>query len=242
MIGIIGAMESEVAGLIEKMEDAQCREISMVRLYIGRLCGEDAVVARAGVGKVSAAVTAQTMILEYKPELLIFTGVAGSLSKDVRVWDLVISDETAEHDMDTSALGDPVGFISGLGVIRMKADKDTADRLYSLAQEMAREKAFGEDADTRVFRGLIVSGDQFIATKEQRDRIHKNFPDALCTEMEGASIGHVCYQNGVPFCIIRSISDNSDDETGVDFNEFVNRACRVSNDLVLRFLESRNRA
>ncbi len=227
MTGIIGAMEMEVQGLVERMEEPCIETISGIKFYQGRLMGKPVVVAQCGVGKVAAAVVAQTMILRYGVDLLVNTGVAGSLSKDVRIFDLVISTETAEHDMDTSPLGDEIGYISGLGIVRMKADEAAAESFARQAEAMG----------INVRRGLVVSGDQFIASEQQRIKIKSSFPDALCAEMEGASIGHVCYQNSVPFCIIRAISDNADGEADMDFPSFAKKASQVSTQLVLKYLE-----
>ena len=229
MIGIIGAMESEVFGLVQDMEQEHSEVISGITFYIGMLKNSPVVVAQCGVGKVAAAVVAQTMILKYNVQSVINTGVAGALSKDLRICDLVISSETVEHDMDTSPIGDPVGLISGMNIIRMQADPGISEDLTRIAK----------DQGDHVLHGLVATGDQFIASSAQKEKILGNFPDALCAEMEGSAIAHVCTQNQVPFCILRSISDNADGDADMDFPTFAAKAAEVSIHLLEKYLEEK---
>ena len=226
-IGIIGAMDIEVEELINSMEDAKKQTISNIDYYEGKLQGKNVVVAKCGVGKVHAAVCSQTMILKYGPDAIINTGVAGSLSSELDIADIVISDGVVQHDFDVSAFGKPLGLISGLDLIKIPCNDELVNRLIRASQILE---------DTNVAVGTIASGDQFIGSKEKKDYIVNNF-NALCTEMEGASIGHVCYINDVDFCIVRAMSDKADGTANMDFDEFVQIAVDKSIKLINNFLK-----
>ena len=178
------------------MDNAVVETISTIDFYKGNINGVETVVAVAGVGKVNAAVCAQTMILKYSPDIMINVGVAGGLSEEFKIGDIAVADSVVEHDMDTSPIGDPVGLISGINLVNIPCDKKLADLM---------EQAVSKVGTITSKRGVIASGDQFISKQEQRDRIKDNF-GAIAAEMEGASIGHVCYMNGVPFGVLRAIS------------------------------------
>lgn len=227
-IGIIGAMDIEVTELIESMENIKKETISGIVYYQGTLQGKDVVVAKCGIGKVHAAVCAQTMILKYAPNTIINTGVAGSLSSSLDIGDLVVSNKVVQHDFDTSGVGDPIGLISGLDLIEIPCPETLVEKI---------EKSAKQIADTKVFVGIIASGDQFICSASKKDYIVDNF-NALCAEMEGAAIGHVCYLNNVDFCIIRAISDKADGSAHMDFPAFVQIAAKKSINLINNFLKT----
>ena len=200
------------------MSECKIDTISGIDFYSGKIDGTDAVVATAGIGKVNAAVCAQTMILTYSPDVVINIGVAGGLSKELKIGDIAIADAVVEHDMDTTAVGDPLGLISGINMVEMPCDKVTADLL---------EKAVHSVGGINTQRGVIASGDQFISTNEQRNKIIDNF-GAIAAEMEGASIGHVCTMNKVPFGVLRAISDGANDDSVVDYPTFAKQAAANS--------------
>jgi len=227
-IGIIGAMDVEVAELIESMENIKKEEISSIVYYEGKLQGKDVVVAKCGIGKVYAAVCAQTMILKYSPDAIINIVVAGSLNLDLDIADLVISSKVVQHDMDTSALGDPVGLISGIDLIEIPCSADLVEKIENSAKLIE---------ETNVFVGTIASGDQFISSMSRKDYIVEHF-NALCAEMEGAAIGQVCYLNNVDFCIVRAISDKADGSAHMDFPTFVQIAAKKSTKLINNFLKT----
>ncbi len=227
-IGIIGAMDIEVAELISSMENIKKETISSTVYYEGTLQGRNVVVAKCGVGKVHAAVCAQTMILKYKPDCIITTGVAGSLNSDLDIADLVISESVVQHDYDTSGFGDPVGLISGINLINIPCSKTLVEKIQSSAKTIE---------GTNVIVGTIASGDQFICSQDRKDYIVKHF-DALCAEMEGAAIGHVCYLNNVDFCIVRAISDKADGSAHMDFPSFTKIAANKSTQLISTFLKN----
>lgn len=227
LIGIIGAMELEIEALKELMDSARIETVSSVYFYRGRISGREVVVAAAGVGKVNAAVCAQTMILQYSPDLVINVGVAGGLDTGFKIGDIAVADSVVEHDMDTTAIGDPAGLISGINKVYMECD----EKIASLMENAAKSVGLG------VKRGIIVSGDQFISTQEQRDKILSNF-DAIAAEMEGAAIGHVCAMNGVKFGVLRAISDGANNDSTMDYPTFARMAAANSIKIILELLNN----
>ena len=161
LVGIIGAMDLEVQALKGLMDNAVVETISTIDFYKGNINGVETVVAVAGVGKVNAAVCAQTMILKYSPDIMINVGVAGGLSDEFKIGDIAVADSVVEHDMDTSPIGDPVGLISGINLVNIPCDKKLADLM---------EQAVSKVGTITSKRGVIASGDQFISKQEQRDR------------------------------------------------------------------------
>ena len=227
LIGIIGAMEVEVQALKDLMDNAELKEISSVVFYRGKINGIDTVVAVAGVGKVNAAVCAQTMILEYSPDYIINTGVAGGLSEELKIGDVAVADKVAEHDMDTSPLGDELGFITGIDRVYMPCDEYISGLMYDAAKSVDGINAV---------RGTIASGDQFIASEEQRGFIKKNF-SAVAAEMEGAAIGHVCTMNNVKFGVLRAISDGANSDSTIDFPTFTKMAVKNTVEIIVKMLD-----
>ncbi|MBE6562798.1 MAG: 5'-methylthioadenosine/adenosylhomocysteine nucleosidase [Ruminococcaceae bacterium] len=229
MIGIIGAMEVEVAALKSEIENKEVTEISGIEFVKGDLCGKEVVVAKCGVGKVFAALCAQTMILKFAPDCIINTGVAGSLSEKLGVCDVAIAESVVQHDMDTSAIGDPVGLISGINIINIPADKNVSELLTSVVSDLG----------INTYAGAIASGDQFISSAEKKSYITNTFCAVAC-EMEGAAIGHVCYVNNVPFGVVRAISDNADGTSHMDFPTFAAKAAEISIKTVKEFVKRKN--
>ena len=215
MIGIIGAMEEEVAALKKEMKDAQIVEHASMTFYKGILCDKEAVVVRSGIGKINAAVCAQILIDSFGVDALINTGVAGSLDARIDIGDMVISTDAVHHDMDATGFGDPIGQVPRMDTLSFPAD----ERLVKLASE-ANEAV---NPDIHTFTGRIASGDQFVSLPEVKDRIVENF-HALCTEMEGASIAHTAYLNKVSCVIIRAISDKADNSATMDYPTFEKKA------------------
>ncbi len=227
MVGIIGAMQVEVEALKAMMSNVTVHKVGRIELYQGVLSGVDVVVAVAGVGKVNAAMCAQTMILKFSPKVIINIGVAGGLTSELKIGDIAVATDVVEHDMDTSPLGDELGYISGLDVIKMPCAKWVTDILFKAAETLDGIK---------VIEGTIASGDQFINSAEKKKWIVDNF-GAVAAEMEGASIGHVCYANDVDFCVVRAISDGADDDSHLSFTEFVELAAKNSIKMILAFLD-----
>ena len=225
MIGIIGAMGVEVSALADLLENKKSEQVSGVEYLSGTIYGRDVVLAVCGIGKVFAAICAQTMILKYNPEIIINTGVAGTLSEELSIGDIAISDYVVQHDMDTSPLGDPVGLLSGINIVKIPADEATYKKIESAV------KATG----TNYRIGTIASGDQFLASNEVKKRIVDNF-GAIAGEMEGGSIGHVCYVNKVPFCVLRAISDCADGTGAENYMEFLDKAAENAVEVMKNFI------
>lgn len=226
MIGIIGAMDIEVNNLKALIENKQTKTISGNEFVWGTIYNKEVVVAKCGIGKVFAAICAQTMILNFNPEYIINTGVAGTLTKELSVGDIAISSSVVQHDMDTSPLGDPVGLVSGINVINFNAN----EHLIKSVEAVLKENNFNFKT------GIIASGDQFIATKTQKESIVKNF-NAIACEMEGASIGHTAYVNNVSFIVIRAISDSADDSSTLDYPTFLKMAAENSTKITLNLIK-----
>ncbi len=225
-IGIIGAMKPETDGLIALMKDKEAVTLGGITFTYGTLCEKSAVISTCGVGKVFAAMAAEAMILGFSPDAIINTGVAGTLSDEIKIGGTVVATALVQHDMDTSALGDPVGLISGINIVDIPCSPALVDGLSACVREL----------EIPCLCGKIASGDQFICSAEQKTRITETFSAVAC-EMEGAAIGQVCYVNGVDFCVLRSISDGGDEESSMDYPKFVEMAAKRSISVLCRFLE-----
>lgn len=224
MLGIIGAMDEEVAKVKEQMQNVDVMTKAAMEFFKGTLSGQPVVVVRSGIGKVNAAMCAQILIDEYHVDAIINTGIAGSLNASIDIGDIVLSTDTLEHDMDAVAFGYPVGQIPRMDTLSFEADA----KLRSVAKA-ACEKV---NPEVKVFEGRVVSGDQFISDKAKKQWLVENFA-GYCTEMEGAAIAHAAYLNNVPFLIIRAISDKADDSASVDYPTFEAKAIEHSVKLLL---------
>jgi len=227
MIGIIGAMEEEVAALKEAMDIQEIVEKASMTFCKGVLCGKDVVVVRSGIGKVNAGICAQILADKFDVDVLINTGIAGSLNAAIDIGDMVISTDAVHHDMDATLFGDLIGQVPRMAVRYFPADEEL----------VAKAKAANEKAnpDIKTFTGRIATGDQFVASKEVKDRIVNNF-GAYCTEMEGAGIAHAAYLNNISYVIVRAISDKADNSATMDYPEFEKQAIVHSVRLVKEFL------
>lgn len=225
-LGIIAAMDKEANPLIEQMTDKRVETVSGITFTSGKLRGHSAVVAICGIGKVFAAMCAQTMILKYAPARIINTGVAGSLTTQLGIGDLAIAKRVVQHDMDTSALGDLKGLISGINEVYLPADEAMGELLLDTAKEIGVNALYG----------VIASGDQFVSDDKRKEFIRCNF-DGIACEMEGAAIGQVCFVNKVPFAIIRAISDDASGEAQMDYPQFAALAAKQSVALLCRMAE-----
>ena len=223
LIGIIGAMQVETEGLVAEMTNTVSETVSGVKFTRGTLCGREVVVATCGVGKVFAAICAEAMILKYGVGALLNTGVAGGLLPELEVGDVALADKVVQHDMNTTALGDAPGLLSGINVVELPVAKELLKPLCEATAELEYNGAVG----------TIASGDLFVHKASTKAFITKTF-DAIACEMEGAAIGHVAYVNEVPFAVLRVISDGGD---GMEFTEFVKIAAERSVKLTKKFLE-----
>lgn len=225
LIGVIGAMKPEIDALKERLTDKQVTTVSGVEFVRGQFEGTEVVAAVCGIGKVFAAICAQTMILTFHPDLVINIGVAGSLSPELNIADIAVADSVVQHDMDTSPLGDPLGLISGINIINFPC----AEKYVRLFEQAVADS--GMHSQT----GVIVSGDCFVNSSEKKEWLRANFNGIAC-EMEGASIGHVCYVNDTEFCIIRAMSDNGDEDSDRDYVNSLQRASDAALEVMYTFL------
>lgn len=211
MIGIICALKIEVDGLKELMENAEVKKKAGLEFTSGKIFDKDVVLLECGKGKVNAAVGAQIMIDLFKPDAIISSGIAGSLAKGVTVGDIVISTDCVEHDINCTALEEPRGQIwfPDEKRIDIPADEELCGRLAECCTNLG----------AHVRKGRIATGDMFITYVRQREFIAFEF-EAICCEMEGGAVGHVCYMNKVPFAILRSISDDLKFNKPENYEEF----------------------
>ena len=227
-IGIIGAMEQEVAKIKEKMQDVTITSKACMDFYEGTLEGKKVVVVRSGIGKVNAGMCTQILADVFGVEAVINTGIAGSLNNDVNIGDIVLSTDVLHHDMDATGFGYKKGQIPQMDVFSFQADEELAEKAKKVCEKV--------NPEIKVFRGRVVSGDQFIADKTVKQRIVDNF-QGFCTEMEGAAIAQASYLNGVPFVIIRAISDKADDSAVMDYPAFEKKAVEHSVRLIEALME-----
>ncbi|MBQ8804117.1 MAG: 5'-methylthioadenosine/adenosylhomocysteine nucleosidase [Tyzzerella sp.] len=227
IIGIIGAMEEEVAVLKQAMEIEETVTYASMDFCKGKLCGKDVVIVRSGIGKVNAGICAQVLVDKFNVEVLINTGIAGSLDAAIDIGDMVISTDLVEHDMDASIFGDPIGQVPRMDTFSFPADASLVEKALAANAEA--------NPDIKTFTGRIVSGDQFVSSSEVKDRLVNLF-QAKCTEMEGAAIAHAAYLNKVSCVIIRAISDKADNSATMDYPTFEKKAIEHSVRLVQNLL------
>ena len=209
-LGIIGAMAVEIAALQENMENTTVINRAGMDFYEGKLRGLDVVVVQCGVGKINAAICTQVLCDCFGVTHLVNTGIAGSLCAELDIGDLVISKDAIHHDFDLRFWGRPIGQVPGMDVIAFPAEETMMNLALAAAETV-------NPGHSKV--GRVASGDQFICSREQKDKIIAD-TGAICAEMEGAAIAHTAYRNGVPFVIIRAISDKADDSAEMDYPTF----------------------
>ena len=209
-LGIIGAMQVEVEALVGKLENKTEHRQGWITFYEGVLEGLDVVIVQCGVGKVNAAICAQILISVYGVTHLVNTGIAGSLCAELDIGDLVISKDAMYHDFDCVHFGYEMGRVPGMDTVAFPADETLAGYAFTVAEEV-------NPGHTKT--GRVATGDLFVAEKAAKNAIIAK-TGALCTEMEGAAIAHTAYRNGVPFVIIRAISDKADNSAEMDYPVF----------------------
>lgn len=222
MIGIIGAMDVEVDGIKSEMTSKETKTIAGIDFVSGLLYGKQCVVARCSPGKVNAAACAQIMALEFHPRMIINPGVAGGIGEGIKIGDVVIGTSCVQHDCDSQALGDPAGMVSGINLVNIPCDEELSQKIFDHAKKIY---------DGQILRGVIVTGDQFISDSKKGKELNETFGGLAC-EMEGGAIAHVCYINKIPFGVIRTISDNGNDDAHMDFPTFVALAAAKEIELI----------
>ena len=225
LIGIIGAMQTEIDDLRAQMQDVTVQTIAGKEFVLGTWEGRPIVAAVSGIGKVFSAMCTQTMILHFSPSLILNVGVSGSLSPTLSIGDIAVADNVVQHDMDTTPIGDPPGFLSGIDRVYLPCTPSYVQLLERAAD------ALGLHHET----GVIASGDIFVHTTAQKNRIQEQF-HAISCEMEGGSIGTVCFVNGVDFCVLRAISDGGNEDAAEDYTASLRKASLAAQNVLYAFL------
>ncbi len=225
-IGIIGAMEEEVALLREKITNKGQETIAGCEYTTGEMEGVEVVLLRSGIGKVNAALSTAVLLERYKPDYVINTGSAGGFNPNLNVGDVVISTEVRHHDVDVTVFGYEYGQVP-----QLPAAFEADSKLLQIAEDCAKEIT-----DIQVVRGLIATGDSFMNDPVRVNFVREKFKDIQAAEMEAAAIAQVSYQFGVPFVVIRSLSDIAGKDSDVSFEQFLDKAALHSAELVMKIV------
>lgn len=226
-IAIIGAMEEEVQLLREALQDAQTERIAGTEYTAGTYEGKEVVLMKSGIGKVSTAMSTAILLDRYKPTVVINTGSAGGYDPTLKVGAIVISDEVRHHDVDVRVFGYEIGQVP-----QMPAAFKSDAQLIDVAKEAV--EAIGEHP---YGIGLICSGDVFMSDPERVELVRSQFPTMKAVEMEAAAVAQVCYQFGIPFVVIRALSDIAGQQSNISFDEFLPVAAKHSTQVVLKAIE-----
>lgn len=237
ILGIMGAIPEEINGLISLLTNKREHRIGKRIYYTGELQNQPVVLVYARIGKVAAATTVTTLVLHFKITKLLFTGVAGAIHPDLKIGDIVLATNLLQHDMNAFPLM-PKFEIPLLGKtffetdpeLFLKAKKELLTLLNSKNLHRVISKNDLDHFDIhapKLHEGTIASGDQFFSTSQQKCELNLVLPDVLCVEMEGASVAQVCYELGIPFLVIRTISDEADDKSSIDFQSFIEKIASI---------------
>jgi adenosylhomocysteine/aminodeoxyfutalosine nucleosidase len=224
-IAIMGAMREEIAPLLASVENIKEVDYANNIYYEASYKGKDVVIAYSKIGKVFSTLTATILIEKFGCRTLLFSGVAGGISSDLKIGDLIIADGLCQHDLDITAFGHPYGYVPE-GEVCIPTDV----RLRGIAKEVAKTKGI------TLKEGVIATGDQFVSCSEKKTWIEQTFKaDAL--EMEGASVAVVCNALNIPFFILRAISDTADGNAEIDFDKFLESSAKISAGFILDMVE-----
>lgn len=229
-VAIIGAMEEEVVILRENINNLKIETIAGYEFSTGEMNGVEVILLRSGIGKVNAAMSSTILLHQYKPDVVINTGSAGGFNPSLKVGDIVISTEVRHHDVDATIFGYEYGQVP-----QMPAAFNADEKLISIAK-----KAAESIQDVQVSKGLIATGDSFMNDPERVAFVHEKFPQLQAAEMEAAAIAQVAYQFGIPFVIIRSLSDIAGKESNISFDQFLETAALHSAKLVMEMVKHFN--
>jgi len=224
-IAIMGAMPEEIAPILKAIGEYKTTEYAKNTYYEAEYKGVKLVIAGSKIGKVFSTLTATTLIEHFGAQKLLFSGVAGAISPELNVGDLVVASKLAQHDLDITAFGHPFGFVPE-GSVYVEADKQMIDMAKNVASSMGR----------MVKEGIIATGDQFVADEKRKDWIGETF-DAVALEMEGGSVAVVCDALNVPFFILRSISDAADMDASFSFDEFLESSAIISAEFIMKMVD-----
>ena len=217
MIGIIGAVDEEAAEIKKEIKDIKEEVISGIPFFRGKFNEKEVVFVQSGIGKVNAAITATLLIEKFNVKTVIFSGVAGSLNKDLKVGDVVAGVDVIQHDVDATAFGYKIGQIPQMKQWAFEPDKNLLEKVQNISH--------------KVILGRILTGDQFISKKDVKIKLGKDF-SALCVDMESGAVAQVCSRLNVKFLIIRSISDSITDESDIEYCSFVKLAAKNSKEIL----------
>ncbi|MNK25680.1 Aminodeoxyfutalosine nucleosidase [compost metagenome] len=230
-LGLLGAMDEEIALLLADMESKETVHFSGITFTKGSLYGKQVVVCKSGVGKVNAAVTTQVLIDRFGVSAILFTGVAGAANPDLNIGDIVISSSCQQHDMDVTALGFPKGVIPYQEVSDFPADRTLVKLAEAACSRICKDHKF--------IVGRVLSGDQFVADHAIVQSLYETLGGA-CVEMEGSGVAQVSHLNNIPYVVLRSMSDKADGTANVNFAEFTVEASRRSYEILRDILEHWN--
>ena len=219
-------MKIEAEAISASLSNVKTETVSGVEFVSGILHGKEIVLAVCGIGKVFAAICTEAMILRYSPSLIVNSGVAGTLTDKLSIGDIAIASSLVQHDMDTSALGDPVGLISGINKIYFDADEKAVSAFTEVCAKLGSNSVVG----------TIASGDKFMSDTEHKNLVRDRF-NAIACEMEGAAVAHVAYINNTPFAVLRAISDSASGDAQMEYPKFVAMAAERSHKIIDEFIK-----
>lgn len=224
MIGIIAAVIEEVEAIKNEIENIVEETFFGITFYKGKISNKEVVFVQSGIGKVNAAITATLLIEKYNVEKIIFSGVAGSVNKEINVGDVVIGTDILQHDVDATEFGYKKGQIPQMPVYSFESDIELIEKVKKI-----------ENTEIKLSFGRILTGDQFISGKEIKTKLGEEF-EALCVDMESGAVAQVCYKLNKKFLIIRSISDSISDDSGMEYDVFVKLAAKNSKEILKKIL------
>lgn len=229
MIVIICAMQEEFDEVVNLMQNPECSKLSYFKTAQGTIEGRNCVAALCGVGKVHAAICTQSLIMKFNPSLILNVGVAGSIDPKIKILDGVIAEALIQHDFDISAFSNrKKGEISGIDSVEIPTTPWVKEKLLKCSKEIT---------DSKFHSGIILTGDQFINSKEKTTNLKKEFGGLAC-EMEAGSIAQTCFLAKIPFGIIRTISDGADNSSHIDFYSFLKKSSKNAAKLLKAFIKS----
>lgn len=237
ILGIMGAIPEEIKGLISLLSNKKEHRIGKRIYYTGELQNQSVVLVYARIGKVAAATTVTTLALHFKISKLLFTGVAGAIHPDLKIGDIVLATNLIQHDMNAFPLM-PRFEIPLLGKTYFEVDSELFSKAKKelvtlLSNNKLHHVISKEDLDhfaihaPKLHEGTIASGDQFFSTNQQKSDLNQVLPEVLCVEMEGAAVAQVCYELHIPFLVIRTISDEANDQSSIDFQSFIAKIASI---------------
>jgi len=231
--GIVGAMEPEVVILKAKLTNCQTIKHAGYEFYQGQLNGSDAVIVQSGIGKVAAALATAMLIDKFQPDYIVNTGSAGGFEQSLKVGDIVVSSEVRYHDVDVTAFGYEIGQLPA-----NPAAYIPHPTLVEAAKKGVEVLSANSEVNIQTLVGLITTGDTFMTADDDIAKARANFPTMAAVEMEGAAIAHTCHQFGVPFVVIRSMSDIAGKESPTSFEAYLETASVNSSQLVMNMIDA----